>query len=173
MTNPAIALLLPTLLGSCVSGPPWAPAPVAPTFQELHYFDTSIAAERPERTVIRSQSELAHHWERVSPYAETPPVPVVDFAEHMVVLVAFGTGEPRDSIRVIDARVETDAAFGLSREWLVVHVSTTLHCNSGTNRSVSPAQFVVVPRVEDVVYDELLAVSSYCWHRRGGDALPR
>jgi hypothetical protein len=115
--------------------PPPAPAqqqdvlgPVSPASRL--YSDNAGGFTDSTRIVVRSEDEWNEVWEQATSHrSNAVPRPPVDFAEHMVVVVAAGRMTPEDQIRVdsVGVRSVRNESGGLEDVYEIV-VRTTEGC---------------------------------------------
>ena len=123
--------------GGAPEVPSVAPAPaqqqdvLGPVSMESRlYSDNAGGFVDSERLVIRDEGAWATAWERATSHQAAPPSrPTVDFAAHMVVLVAAGRMTPEDQIRVdsVGVRSVRNEAGALEEVFEIV-VRTTEGC---------------------------------------------
>lgn len=150
---PSSALALLAFLAACGGGGPPVPAsvmapPLAPVAEgDRLYYDNSGGIADSVRIVVRTSDEFTEVWGRAtSRQSEPPPVPTVDFADRMVVVVGAGRLTPEDQIRVdsVGIRTVTDAA-GEDEDVLAVIVRTIQGCGRFAVDAY-PVEIVAVPR---------------------------
>lgn len=149
---PAV-LSLALLAAACGGSAPPVPASVmAPALAPVGdgdrlYYDNSGGIADSVRIVVRTSDELTDIWARAtSRQSAPPPVPTVDFADRMVVVVGAGRLTPEDQIRVdsVGIRTVTDAA-GVDEDVLAVVVRTISGCGR-FQVDAYPVEIVTVPR---------------------------
>lgn len=147
------ALALALVAAACGGGTPPMPASVmAPALAPVGegdrlYYDNSGGIADSVRIVVRTADELTDVWGRAtSRQSAPPPVPAVDFADRMVVVVGAGRLTPEDQIRVdsVGIRTVTDAA-GVDEDVLAVVVRTITGCGR-FQVDAYPVEIVTVPR---------------------------
>lgn len=131
---------------ACARGPVHQPLGPVPETARL-YYDDGGGIQDSVRMVIRGESMWRESWEQAtSPRSAPPPLPMVDFATDMVLVVANGRMTPEDRIRVDSVGVrEERMADGSDQDVLVVIVRTSLGCRM-FNADAYPVEIVRVRR---------------------------
>jgi hypothetical protein len=126
----SICLLL--LAGACSRArPAAAPAPWLPLAADARlYTDNQSGIQDSLHTVVRDASTLRLFWQQATAEQSTPPpVPEVDFARQMVLLVAAGAMTLEDEIRVDSIRVRREQdASGRAEDVMSVLVRVVEGC---------------------------------------------
>ena len=148
-------VFLSGLLASAIGA--LACARTAPLYQPLGpvpetarlYYDDGGGIPDSVRMVIRSESLWRQTWEQAtSPRSSPPPLPVIDFTQDMVLVVANGRMTPEDHIRVDSAGVRQErTADGTDRDALAVIVRTSRGCRL-FNADAYPVEIVRVRRFD-------------------------
>lgn len=146
------------LLGGCHHGK--KPAAVAPppmpmgvvTADARIYYDNSGGIQDSVRQVIRDARTLQTVWQQATANQPSPPpVPNVDFAHQMVLVVGAGRMTPEDQIHVDSVGVQRElTAAGTTREMLAVIVRVTEGCRR-FNRDAYPVEMVRVQKYDGAV----------------------
>ena len=91
-TNIGVGLAAAVLVAACAAaGPSQAQNTVEHPFETIVAASHSGLAER-RRELIRDETSWASLWAQVhTGFAPVPPLPAVDFAQHMLIAVALGT----------------------------------------------------------------------------------
>jgi hypothetical protein len=151
MTRLSFACLLLTsiLLGAaCSRGRPGepGPAPWLPLAPEGHLYTDNAGGIRDSlRTVVRDESALRLFWQQATAGQSTPPpLPTVDFARDMVLVVAAGRMSPEDEIRVDSVLVGRETDANGRREPVMSALVRTVE---GCGRFTAPAYPVQIVRV--------------------------
>ncbi len=144
-------LAIPALLlaGACTQRPP--PLGPVPDSDRL-YYDTRGGIADSLRMVVRDAGSWLEVWTRVTAErAAPPPLPTLDFEEHMAVVVAGGRMTPEDRVRVDSVGVRAErSADGDVRDVLAVIVQTTHGCGR-FNADAYPVEIVRVRRFDGPV----------------------
>jgi hypothetical protein len=124
--------------------------------------DAPSGYREPTRTVIADVDSWAAAWDRLHEHTHPrPPLPVVDFTSHVLVLVALGhrpsTGY---SVTVTEAR-----AFAGAFYVTVVERSPDVTC-AVVNAQTAPVHVVKVPRRGVAAQFSVLRQASSCWGER-------
>ena len=124
--------------------PATAPFTVARFAGIQGYIEGSSGLNASERIVIRTQHEWAELWDRMlNAHSPKPPIPFVDFSQHMLLVAAMG-GKPTGGYAI---RIES-----VSRQNAVItaHVRLTSPGNScfTTQAFTEPADIVRIARSE-------------------------
>jgi hypothetical protein len=133
MRHHHLLLAAATLIGTVACGPTAAvdpaenrapvgaavPVPITRLRVEPVSFTTTSGLRSPQRTVIRDAAAWRAAWAELSArVAPEPPLPAVDFASELVVLVALGE-RPTSGYQILVDSARTTADGGV-----VVHVRT-------------------------------------------------
>lgn len=136
------------LLGS---GPEPSPAvnPMVPLASGAQlFYDDRGGIPDSVRIVVRDENTWRTQWERAtSQRADPPPLPDLDFREHMVLVVAAGRKSPGDRIQVDSAGVRTERTTEEVEEVFEVVVRTVEGC-APIRSDIYPLTIVRVPRFE-------------------------
>lgn len=153
------ALLLTTSLAACGRGgaaaPPTPPAPEPlarlEAAQRLYYDDGGGIADSM-RVAVRDPALLRDLWDRATSTLDSPPpLPTVDFAREMVLVVASGRMNPGDRIQVDSAGVRSELdPDGRRRDIMLAQVRIILDC-TGFDADVYPVEIVRVRRFDGPV----------------------
>jgi hypothetical protein len=151
-------LLLTGSLAACGRGgsapaPPPAPEPLArlEAAQRLYYDDGGGIADSL-RVAVRDPALLRDLWDRATSTLDSPPpLPTVDFAREMVLVVAAGRMNPGDRIQVDSAGVRSELdPDGRRREIMLAQVRIIVDC-TGFDADVYPVEIVRVRRFDGPV----------------------
>jgi hypothetical protein len=151
---PVVAL---TLSSSCATRPEVMSSPAIPEGAEsvplrrddsaVSIFQGNSGMTDSARLVIRSEADWRRTWAQlVGHIAPAPAPPSVDFTTDMVVVVAMGT-RPTAGNMIRVARVGRSSGVTYVD---VVSETPSVRCKA-TQRMTSPADVVVVPRIEEPV----------------------
>jgi len=149
MLRGAVVALSAMIAAGCShasQAPPPAPlGPIAPEARLLS--DNSGGIRDSTRLVIRDAAALTTTWRQVTALQSNPtPMPTVNFARDMVVLVAGGRMSPADEIHVDSAGVRREATTGGKQQnILAILFTVTEGCRQFT-RDAYPVEIVRLPR---------------------------
>jgi hypothetical protein len=153
-----LPLLLVPGLAACGGGGGATPAPALPpapeplarleAAQRLYYDDSGGIADSL-RIAVRDPAAWRDIWDRAtSTLSSPPPLPEIDFAREMVLVVGAGRMNPGDRIQVDSAGVRRELdPDGRSREVMMAQVRIILDC-TGFNADVFPLELVRVRRFD-------------------------
>jgi len=139
----ALALTLSGCGGRGVSPPP--PARVITAAERL-YYDNTGGIQDSLRMVIRDQQRFQQIWNRAtSTQISPPPVPTIDFAKSMVVVVGAGRRNTDDEIRVDSAAYrERTTVQGKKEQVMEIMVLLRTGCG-GLEAAGYPLEIVRLP----------------------------
>lgn len=153
---PVAVVALLALAAACGRGaPPPPPEPVAPVNPMVPlaagaqlFYDDRGGIPDSVRIVVRDQDAWREQWGRAtSQRADPPPLPQVDFEQHMVLVVGAGRKSPGDRIQVDSAGVRTERTTELEEDVFEIIVRTVEGC-ARIPADVYPLTIVRVPRFE-------------------------
>ena len=173
-----LVLFLVVGAGACGRGQPPIPTPASPPpppaaepypVPQRLYYDNGGGIQDSIRVVLREEGGFRMRWEQAtSRQAVPPPLPQMDFAREMVVLVAAGRMTTEDQIQVDSATVvQAMDIEGEMQPILTIHVRTTRGCGR-FNVDAYPLELLRLRRFDgEVRFNERLTQAEGCFR---GDA---
>jgi hypothetical protein len=147
------------------AGPPPAPAAEPYPVPQRLYYDNGGGIQDSIRVVLREEGGFRMRWDQAtSRQAVPPPLPQVDFAREMVVLVAAGRMTTEDQIQVDSATVvQAMDVEGDMQPVLTIHVRTTRGCGR-FNVDAYPLELLRLRRFDgEVRFNERVTQAEGCF----------
>ena len=147
------------------AGPPPPPAAEPYPVPQRLYYDNGGGIQDSIRVVLREEGGFRMRWDQAtSRQAVPPPLPQVDFAREMVVLVAAGRMTTEDQIQVDSATVvQAMDVEGDMQPVLTIHVRTTRGCGR-FNVDAYPLELLRLRRFDgEVRFNERVTQAEGCF----------
>ena len=143
-----IGLAAVITVGCRRASPAPAPAPLGPIAPEARLLSDNDGGMRDStQLVIRDAAALATTWKQATALQSNPtPMPTVDFARYMVVVVAGGRMSRGDEIRIDSAGVRRESTAGGRLQNVVAILFTATEGCHRYNREAYPVEIVQLPR---------------------------
>jgi hypothetical protein len=158
-----------------LAGPPPPPAAEPYPVPQRLYYDNGGGIQDSIRVILREEGGFRMRWDQAtSRQAVPPPLPQVDFAREMVVLVAAGRMTTEDQIQVDSATVvQAMDAAGEMQPVLTIHVRTTRGCGR-FNVDAYPLELLRLRRFDgEVRFNERVTQAEGCLREENDRAVVR